>query len=159
MSEDAAVVIELARGEAAHLAALVEQFVRLLSESPPADPALQRLSPPVYPDDAEASAEFRALTADDLHDRRRADAQLLLTSLGELAEPTATDHEPAQHPLPLDRLTAQAWLRTLAGVRLVLATRLGVADDDAHDDDDPRFAVYDWLGYRLDNLVGALEGR
>ncbi len=39
--------------------------------------------------------------------------------------------------------------------RLVLATRLGIRSDDDHDPADPRFGVYDWLGYRLDGLVQA----
>ena len=43
------------------------------------------------------------------------------------------------------------------GVAGSLATRLGVAEADDHDSADPRFGIYDWLGYRLDGLVGALD--
>ena len=58
----------------------------------------------------------------------------------------------------LDDLAVAAWLRTLTSVRLVMATRLGVIDDDDGDrPDDPRFGVYDWLGFRLESLLQALE--
>ncbi len=61
--------------------------------------------------------------------------------------------------LRLDPEDLQAWLRTLAAIRLVLATRLGIKTEDDHDEDDPRFGIYDWLGYRLDGLVRAAEAR
>ena len=55
-------------------------------------------------------------------------------------------------------------MRTLAAMRLIIASRLGIADDvsgtheqDARRFNDDRFAVYDWIGYRLDGLVQALE--
>lgn len=35
--------------------------------------------------------------------------------------------------------------------------RLGIVEAEDHDSDDPRFGIYDWLGYRLDGLVGALD--
>ncbi len=57
--------------------------------------------------------------------------------------------------IPLDPDGVRSWLRTLAAVRLVLASRLGIIDDDDHSDDDPRFGIYDWLGFRLDGLVRA----
>ena len=58
----------------------------------------------------------------------------------------------------LDHDGAAAWLRTLTALRLVLASRLGIAHEDDHDEADPRFGIYDWLGYRLDSLVRALDG-
>ena len=57
----------------------------------------------------------------------------------------------------LDDLSVSAWLRTLTSVRLVMATRLGIVDDDDERPDDPRFGVYDWLGFRLEGLLQALE--
>jgi len=45
-----------------------------------------------------------------------------------------------------------------AAIRLVLASRLGIVDADDHDEDDPRFGIYDWLGYRLHGLVTAIDG-
>jgi len=50
-----------------------------------------------------------------------------------------------------------ALLRTLSAIRLVLATRLGIQADDDHDSTDPRFGIYDWLGYRLDSLITAID--
>ena len=50
----------------------------------------------------------------------------------------------------------QAWLRTLTAVRLVIATRLGITSEEEQDDD-ARFGVYNWLGFRLDGLLQAIE--
>jgi Tfp pilus assembly protein PilN len=47
----------------------------------------------------------------------------------------------------LDAGAVTAWLRTLTAVRLVMATRLGITTE-AEQDDDPRFGVYNWLGFR-----------
>ncbi len=156
------VLVELARIEAAHLAGLVTQFTDLLNESGAGfadDPAVARLTPAAYADD-EAAAEFRDLTRDDLLMRRRNDADLVLASLSEAAA-LPEDADQAQlveaAVVPLDAEGVQAWLRTLAAVRLVLASRLGITDASDSDDSDPRFGVYEWLGYRLDGLVQALD--
>lgn len=159
---DRVVVLEVARLEAAHLAGLVGQFAELLRESAPddGDPAIARLVPSAYSDDEDAAREFRALTQSDLLDRRASDAALVLASLQDAAEIPEDPDDPAlleQVEIRLASETAQAWLRTLAAVRLVLATRLGVVDEDDHEHDDPRFGVYDWIGYRLDGLVAALD--
>ncbi|MFE5408725.1 DUF2017 family protein [Microbacterium sp. NPDC056569] len=156
------VVLEVARLEAAHLAGLVGQFAELLRESAPdaGDPAIARLVPAAYADDEAAAREFRALTQADLLDRRASDAALVLASLQDAAQIPDDPDDPAlleQVDIRLDAETAQAWLRTLAAVRLVLATRLGVDEEDDHEHDDPRFGVYDWIGYRLDGLVTALD--
>ncbi|WP_239539726.1 DUF2017 family protein, partial [Microbacterium sp. B35-04] len=76
------VAMEITRLEAAHLASLVGQFSELLRDSAPedGDPALARLVPAAYSDDAEAAREFRALTQSDLLDRRAADAAVVLAS-------------------------------------------------------------------------------
>lgn len=155
------VVLELARLEAAHLAGLVGQFRELLVESGSdnRDPALSRLAPDAY-DDVDAAREFRDLTRNDLLDRRAADAEIVLASLPDLTDLPEDPEDPAlleQITVPLDGETARAWMRTLAAVRLVLATRLGIADADDHDPEDPRFGIYDWIGYRLDVLVTALD--
>ena len=159
---DRVVVLEVARLEAAHLAGLVGQFAQLLRESAPddGDPAIARLVPTAYADDEDAAREFRSLTQADLLDRRASDAGLVLASLQDAAEIPEDPDDPArleQVEIRLAPETAQAWLRTLAAVRLVLATRLGVVEEDDHEHDDPRFGVYDWIGYRLDGLVAALD--
>lgn len=156
------IVLELARIEAAHLAGLVVQFDELLEESDDSgdDPAVLRLVPDAY-DDPDAAREFRELTESDLLGRRRSDAARVLATLGEVGELGDDLDDPAVAEIVavvLDRDDVQAWLRTLAAIRLVLATRLGIVDDDEHDHDDPKYGIYDWLGYRLDGLVGALDG-
>lgn len=155
------VVLELSRIEAAHLARLVVQFGELLQDSisDDGDPAIARLVPAAY-DDEEAAREFRRLTEADLLDRRRDDADRVLASLGDSVTLPEDLDDPAlleQVQIRLDPLTARAWLRTLAAIRLVLASRLGIEVAEDHDADDPRFGIYDWLGYRLDGLVAAVD--
>ena len=162
------VVLELSRMEASHLAGLVIQFAELLEESTggsPDDPAIARLVPDAYSDDASAAREFRELTQRELLDRRASDASTVLASLRDAAAIPPEGEEPAPQEslaetavVPLDQDELGAWLRTLAAVRLVLASRLGIETEDDHDEDDPRFGIYDWLGFRLDGLVRAAEG-
>ncbi|MDN3494493.1 DUF2017 family protein [Planococcus sp. APC 4015] len=160
---DRMIVLELARIEGGHLAALVTQFAELLDESTDSaqrDPGILRLVPDAYSDDAEAAAEFRSLTESDLIGRRQSDASIVLASLAGYLELSDDPDDPAlveSVDVRLDADTARAWLRTLAAIRLVLATRLGIDDEDDHDGEDPRFGIYDWLGYRLDGLVRALD--
>lgn len=159
---DRTVVLEMAHVEGAHLIGLVGQFSELLESSgdgsPATDPAILRLVPDGYAD-ADAAREFRSLTENELLSRRQSDAALVIASLAEFAE--SDDGEEADPAtlveVHLDAENVQAWLRTLAAIRLVLATRLGIIDEDDHDDEDPRFGIYDWLGYRLDGLVRAID--
>ena len=155
------VVLELSRIEAAHLARLVAQFAELLRESvmEEGDPAIARLVPPAYADETAAN-EFRRLTEADLLDRRRDDAERVLASLGDVATLPDDLDDPAlleQVQIRLEPSAGRSWLRTIAAVRLVLASRLGIEVAEDHDPDDPRFGIYDWLGYRLDGLVAAID--
>lgn len=153
------VVLEISGLEALHLAGVVGQFRDLLIDSRSADdPAVARLTPDAYTDDADASREFRRLTGADLLERRGQDAETVLRTLGMDGD----DLDPAGDPdaiitVALGEGEALAWMRTLSAVRLVLATRLGIRTEDDHDPDDPRFGVYDWIGYRLDGLMTALD--
>lgn len=155
------VVLEVSGLEALHLAGIVGQFRDLVVDAGrDDDPAVARLLPDAYPDDEAASREFRRLTGADMLDRRAADARTVLTTLGMDGD----DLDPSSDPdttisVALGEVEAQAWMRTLSAVRLVLATRLGIQDDDDHRPDDPRFGIYDWIGYRLDGLVSALDRR
>ena len=64
----------------------------------------------------------------------------------------------------LDQPTAEIWMRSFTDLRLALATRLGVEqDDDAYwdalPDEDPRAQahdIYDWVGYLQETLIRAL---
>lgn len=170
MTGDTVVVLEMTRLEAAHLTGLLDQFVDLLEEAagsppdsgaPPADPALARLVPDAYADDAEASREFRGMTERDLLDRRLSDATTMRATLavdGRQLDPARLRGDvTAVMAVTLDAEGTQVWLRTLAALRLVLASRLGIRSEADHVEDDPRFGIYDWLGYRLDGLVRAVE--
>lgn len=154
-------VLQITRLEATHLGDLVDQFAELVSDPSEGDPAVLRLVPDAYTDDPEAAREFRDVTERDLLHRRHRDAQLVKISLSPaatLASVTTAGAEGWEEvDLVLDPDTVQAWMRTLAAVRLVIASRLGITDEDQHDDGDPRFGVYDWLGYRLEGLIRAIE--
>lgn len=118
-----------------------------------ADPVLARLLPDAYPDDPEASAEFRRFTAERIAERKAGNARTLVDSLG------STRGEVVE--VRLDDVQAQAWLRTLTDIRLVLAADLGIEHDgdegDVHDlESATRRAVYDWLAAVQEFLVLAL---
>lgn len=153
------VVLELARLEAAHLAGLVRQFADLLDDPAQGDPAIDRLFPAAY-ENADDAREFRQLTEAGLLARRRADAETMLASLHALDPLPEDPDDPTlveAVTISLDAEAAGCWLRTLAAVRLVLASRLGIVDPEDHDPEDPRFGIYEWLGFRLDGLVAALD--
>ncbi|GAA1965392.1 DUF2017 family protein [Microbacterium deminutum] len=163
MSADRVVALDLTRIEAAHLAGLVTQFAELIEESSVSagDPAIGRLVPDAYADDPDAAREFRDLTEEDLLARRRSDAGVVLATLQDAAVIPDDPDDPRlveATEIRLDAAAVQAWLRTLAAIRLVLASRLGIEGPDDHDEDDPRFGIYDWLGYRLHGLVTAVDG-
>jgi hypothetical protein len=112
------------------------------------DPSLRRLFPPAYPDDDELEAEYRELMAGDLLERHNA-------ALDVMAE-----------TVDRDRLTEDevvGWLGALNDLRLVLGTRLDVTEDldpSSIEPDDPRFAafaLYHYLTWLQDELVGALS--
>lgn len=118
-----------------------------------ADPALARLLPDAYTDDAEASAEFRRFTAERIAERKAGNARTLLDSLGSARGESVE--------VRLDAAGAQAWLRTLTDMRLALAVELGIEHDgdegEVHDlESATRRAVYDWLAAVQEFLVLAL---
>lgn len=147
--------------EGLHLASLMDDFIELLTESSPStDPGIDRLVPDAYPDDAEASQDFATSTRRELLDRRVADATIVRSTLEPFMQhpaPTDTDALCEEDLLiPTDQI--DAWLRTLTALRLVIATRLGIVEDDnARDPEDQRFDIFDWLGYRLDGLITAAD--
>ena len=139
-----------------------ERLVRDLEADPDEpevseDPVVRRLFPNAYPHDAAASSDFRRFTERDLRSKKVADAQVVLHALGETGDGTAD--------LRIDPAEADAWLRTLTGVRLAVATRLGISDAESADelnelpDEDPRsfmVSVYDWLGFAQETLISSL---
>jgi hypothetical protein len=119
----------------------------------PADPALARLFPDGYTDDAEASADFRRYTEPGLRSGKTARLRTALDGLGE---------QPGRVVLTAEQ--ADAWLGALNDTRLVLGERLGVTEDldelvESIEEDDPRLLslyVYDRLTYLQESLVQAL---
>jgi hypothetical protein len=146
----------LSAAEIRQLGTLVEEFVGLLREP---DAALARsLAPSAYPDDHEADAAFRAATSDDLRRRREQDADRVLADLAGAGDPGRARSGRGTRALIIDPEGAAAWMRTLAALRRALATRLDELGADGLDPDDAAHLVYEWLGYRLDALVRAVEG-
>jgi len=121
----------------------------------PEDPALHRLFPDAYTDDEEAAGEFRRFTERSLRDAKLANARTVLDTLGRSgSKVVVSDGE------------ASAWLGTLNDLRLTLASRIGL-DQDNHEafyalpESDPAFAmfhIYDWFTFLQETLVNALTG-
>jgi hypothetical protein len=128
----------------------------ILEVSAPDDPAVHRLVPDAY-EDPTMAAEFRRFTEDALLADKRESLEVVRAGLSSLG--------PDGGRLPLSASDLDRWVRTLTDLRLVLGVRLGVvqaSDIDELDnlaEDDPRrgsYEVFGWLGYLLDELVGAL---
>jgi hypothetical protein len=110
------------------------------------DPAVRRLFPPAYPNDAERDAGYQVLTRDELLEHR-------LSAL-DVVERTLDGNE-------LDNAEMTAWMGTLNALRLVLGTRLDVDEDlpdlDRADPMAPAYAVYEYLGWLLSQLIDVLD--
>ena len=121
--------------------------------TPPTDPALARLLPDFHASDPELAAGMRMLREPDLIAMKD---QAAVTLLDSLPRGGGTVH--------LDAAAAQAWSSTLNDVRLALAVRLNITEDDFEPpaDADPEgmemaiFATYRWLSAVQDSLVTAL---
>lgn len=148
-------VFSLPAVEGRYLHDLVEEFAQVVAASDD-DPGVARLTPDIYPGDPDASATFRGLMHDDLLNRRRHDARVVLAALQPFADDT---HATGSQDVTVADGDLDAWLRTLSALRLIMADRLGIATSDDHDPDDLRFGVYDWVGYRLDLLVQLADER
>ena len=121
----------------------------------PDDPALARLFPDAYPDDAEASADFRRFTERSLREAKVANARAVRAELVDVTG-TAT--------ITVSDATSGAWLGVLNDLRLALGTRIGITEDYSDEladlpDEDPRAGVlhiYDWLTFLQETLVRSL---
>lgn len=140
--------LKLSRDERALLSGLAGEL-RAQLDGDTGDPSLRRLFPPAYEDAADERG-YRELAGDSLLDGRRAALELV----GETVDN--------------DRLSAEeadAWLRALNDLRLVLGTRLDVQEDTfasdlrPDDPDAPALAVYGWLSWQQEQLVDALSPR
>jgi len=131
-------------GEALLLRELLDELEGLLED--PDDPALRRLFPQAH-DDPESEEQYRALVRDQLLGGRSKALAVVRDTLG-------------KETLSLDE--ADAWLRALNDLRLVLGTRLDVTEDLDYENIDlnePRgrdLAVYGYLTWLQEQLVEAL---
>jgi hypothetical protein len=141
--------------------AALEALVGMSLEAvePPTDPALRRLLPDAYRDDADAAEEFRRLTDKDLRATKRGDLSQIVTDLTDKATP----HRGGVR-VELSDDDVAAWLPALTSIRLALGTRIDVTEDmEAEREtlpvDSPRYAeiaTYDWLSWLQDAMVRAL---
>ena len=162
-------LVELLRNEEAAPREGIDPFEAMMDfsgpEAAPEDPVLARLFPTAYPADEEAAAEFRRFTEGTLRDGKAAAAIAIIDGLEEAGLPPELDEDGLMIDVELDEPTAETWLRSFTDLRLALATRLGIEDDDedqwlALPDDDPRSHVHDiyqWVGYLQETLVGAVS--
>jgi Domain of unknown function (DUF2017) len=143
---DGSIELGLSREERTLLVGLAAEL-RSLLDGETGDPALRRLFPPAYDDEGDERA-YRDLMGGELLDGRR-EALELLARTAEQKRLSAEE--------------ADAWLRALNDLRLVLGTRLDVHEDTLLDDlrpDDERavgLAVYGYLSWIQEQLVAALS--
>jgi len=162
-------LVELLRNEAAVPRTTDDSFEALLDFSGPTmvpeDPVLARLFPTAYQHDEEAAAEFRRFTEGSLRDGKAAGAAVIIDTLEEAGLPSELTEDGLTIDVEMAEPAAEAWLRSFTDLRLALATRLGVEEDDddvwlAMDDEDPRSQahdIYQWVGYLQETLVDALS--
>ncbi|RII19766.1 hypothetical protein DSC45_07125 [Streptomyces sp. YIM 130001] len=146
---------------------LAELFAEGPSE-PPSDPVLQRLFPDAYgdpeavPDDQlkEYSAEFRRFTENDLRAGKRDKALTVVRTLDAL-----TIEGEGGAVLKLSADESREWLSALNDLRLAIAARLDVIDDEDtellyqlpdSDERKPMVMAYLWLGGLQETLVETL---
>lgn len=130
----------------------------------PDDPVLARLFPSAYLGDEEAAAEFRRFTESALRDGKARSACVIIDTLEEAGLPAELTDDGLMIDVELDLTDAQIWLRSFSDIRLALATRLEVAEDDeaywdSLSDEDPRAQahdIYEWVGFLQETLVQTL---
>lgn len=132
---------------------------------PPEDPVLRRLLPDAYRNDEEDAGEFRRFTERSLTSAKVLNAETLIGSLVDGGLTFGATPDEVQVEIELNDDEVQAWLRALTDVRLSLAVRLGIEEDEdillvAQSEDEAIAAmseIYDWLGYVQETLIAALD--
>ncbi|EFG46392.1 hypothetical protein HMPREF0183_2361 [Brevibacterium mcbrellneri ATCC 49030] len=92
-------------------------LVGMSSGERPTDPAVLRLLPDVDAEDSERATEFRRLTERDIRESKLANFRTALFTLDRSGRAELTEEQ------------ARAWATALGDVRLILATRLGIATE------------------------------
>jgi hypothetical protein len=165
-------LVELLRNERAAPTAGSDPLEQLLDFSGPTtepeDPVLARLFPTAYPDDPQAAGEFRRFTEGALRDQKASSAVALIETLEEAGLPPHLDEKGLVVDVELTAADGLGWLKSFTDIRLALATRLDIQDDDDEEDwlelpeGDPRlhvYGIYQWVGYLQETLVAALSRR
>ena len=113
------------------------------------DPALARLFPDAYDLDDEAADDFRRYTEQDLRAAKGAHLTVLADTVEASGDKTV-----------LTEAQATSWMVALNDIRLVIGTRLHLDDEDEPEFEDEYVeqlgAVYQWLTWLQESLVGAL---
>jgi hypothetical protein len=147
--------IVLETEEAMLLSELADQVDSVLLLGEADDPALGRLLPNAYPEDLEASDEFTRYTRESLVDGKRQAAQ-------SVRDATAVEHpDDGVVQIELDQAQAWGWLTFLTDLRLILAERVGLDDDEDDTDvetrDDYLRAAYEWAGFVQGSMLEVLD--
>jgi Domain of unknown function (DUF2017) len=144
--------LRFSEAEADLLSSVAQQIAELLAgyEDRDGDPALERLLPDGYRDNAEDAEEFRRFTQTELVDEKVAGALSIVDALKPRTE------KGAAHVL-LSQGEAVAWLRSLNDIRLALGARLGIVDDESRPPLDNSYAIYVWLGHVQFLLLRAVD--
>lgn len=136
--------LRLGAGERELLLGLLSELELLLVDTE--DPAVRRLFPPAH-EDRESEEQFRTLVRDGLVSGRLAALRAMQATLGSDV---------------LGAEDAEAWLRALNDLRLVLGTRLDVSEEidyeqvDVSEPEGRDLAVYGYLSWLQEELVDAL---
>ena len=144
---DGGVHLRFHEGELLLLRELFAELEALLED--PDDPALRRLFPEAH-DDPENEEQYRSLVRDQLVSGREKAVAIVRDTLDKDT---------------LDADEADAWLRALNDLRLVLGTRLDVTEDIDYENLDPNeprgrdLAVYGYLTWLQEQFVEALAER
>ncbi len=152
-SSPGVVTLRLDRDERAALFHILDDMELLVGRGHPNDPAVTRLFPAAFEDEAEAR-RYRELIGDEL---RKAKLEAIATVRGGL-------DRAAEGPLSLTLEEADDWLRVLTtDLRLGLGARLGIIDDDElqpppKGPEAALFWMMDWLGWMLGTMLEAIEG-
>jgi hypothetical protein len=162
-------LVELLRNEAAVPHEHADPLEAMLTfdgpTTAPEDPVLARLFPTAYAEDEEAAAEFRRFTEGSLRDGKAAGAATVIDTLEEAGLPPVLGDQKVVIDVELEEAAARVWLKTFTDLRLALATRLEVEQDDeafwrSLPEDDPRSQahdIYEWIGALQETLVDALR--
>ncbi len=137
------------------------------SAVPPEDPVLARLLPDAYRGSEDDAGEFRRLTERSLTSAKVHHAETVIGSLidGGLTFATTADEADVDIEVELDADAVQSWLKSLTDIRLSLAVRLGIENEEdamlvGESSDEAIVAmaeIYDWLGYVQETLIAALD--